>query len=154
MDVLEFLLEFRVIVCKLCQGAIRPSAVDTHLRRVHARCNSSPASEKQTRKFTDEILPKLMETPLLDPRNEPVILPTIEQTPLPHLRIYDGFGCSYCSLVSQAVHVMRNHYNITHALEGRSRGGRKCSGSRAVRELLESAHFGEKLPWEAVKLNR
>jgi hypothetical protein len=95
-----------------------------------------------------------METPLLDPLNESVIVPAIEQTPLPHLRIYDGFGCSYCPLVSQAVHVMRNHYNITHALERRSRGGRKCSGSRAVREQLESAHFGEKPPWEAVKFQR
>jgi hypothetical protein len=116
MDVLEF-PEFRVIVCKLCQSAIRPSAVSTHLRRVHARYNSNPASEKQIRKFTNEILPKLTETPLLDPRNESVIVPAVEQTPLPHLRIYDGFGCSYCPLVSQAVRVMRNHYNITHALE-------------------------------------
>jgi hypothetical protein len=154
MDVLEFLPEFRVIVCKLCQNAIRPLAVSTHLRRVYARYNSNPASEKQIRKFTNKILQKLIETPLLDPRNESVIVPAIGQTPLPHLRIYNGFGYSYCPLVSQAVHVMRNHYNITHALERRSRGGRKCSGSRAVREQLESAHFGEKPPWEAVKVQR
>lgn len=154
IDVLKFLPEFRVIVCKLCQCAIRPSAVSTHLRRVHLRYNSNPVSEKQIRKFTNEILPKLTETPLLDPRNESVIVSAIEQTPLPHLRIYSGFGCSYCPLVSQAIHVIRNHYNITHALERRSRGGRKCSGSRAVREQLESAHFGEKPPWEAVKFQR
>lgn len=134
MDVLEFLPGFRVIVCKLCQSAIRPSAVSTHLRRVHARYNSNPTLEKQIRKFTNEILPRFMETSLLDPRIESVIVPAIEQTPLPHLRIYDGFGCSCCPLVSQAVHVMRNHYNITHALERRSRGGRKCSVSRAISE--------------------
>lgn len=95
-----------------------------------------------------------METSLLDPRIESVIVPAIEQTPLPHLRIYDGFGCSCCPLVSQAVHVMRKYYNITHALERRSRGGRKCSVSRAISEQLESAHFGEKPPWKAVKFQR
>lgn len=47
MDVFEFLPKFWVIVCKLCQSAIRPSAVGTHLQRVHAQHNSSPASEKQ-----------------------------------------------------------------------------------------------------------
>ena len=95
-----------------------------------------------------------MESPLLDPRNEPVILPALEQTPLPHLRIYNGFGCSYCSVVSQAVDKMRSHYNIAHAPERRSRGGRKCSGSRVVREQLEREHFGDKPPWEAVKFQR
>lgn len=154
MDVLEFLPGFRVIVCKLCQSAIRPSAVSTHLRRVHARYNSNPTLEKQIRKFTNEILLRFMETSLLDPRIESVIVPAIEQTPLPHLRIYDRFGCSYYPLISQAVHVMRNHYNITHALERRSRGGRKCSVSRAISEQLESAHFGEKPPWKAVKFQR
>lgn len=97
------------------------------------------------------MLPKLMESPLLDPRNELVILPALEQTPLPYLRIYNGFSCSYCSVVSQAVDKMRSYYNIAHAPERRSRGGRKCSGSRAVREQLEREHFGDKLPWEAVK---
>jgi hypothetical protein len=95
-----------------------------------------------------------MEFPLLDPRNEPVILPALEQTPLPHLRIYNGFGCSYCSVVSQAVDKMRSHYNNAHAPERRGRGGRKCSGSRAVREQLEREHFGDKPPWEAVKFQR
>lgn len=49
---------------------------------------------------------------------------------------------------------MRSHYNIAHAPERRSRGGRKCSGSRAVREQLEREHFGDKPPWEAVKFQR
>lgn len=65
------------------------------------------------------MLPRLLETSLLDPRSEPVIVPAIDQTPLPYLRIYNRFGCSYCSLVSQAVDKMRTHYTIAHAPERR-----------------------------------
>jgi hypothetical protein len=146
MDVFEFLPNFRVTVCKLCQSAIYPSAIGTHLRRSHARYNSSLASKLQIWTFTNEILPRLIEFSLLDLRNEPVIVPAIEQTPLPYLRVYNGFSYSYCSVVSQAVDKMRSHYNIAHAPERRSRSGHKCSGSRAVRNQLEREHFRDKAP--------
>lgn len=94
MDVFEFLPDFRVVVCKLCQSAVYPSAISTHLRRSHARYNSSSVSKKHIRTFINETPPKLLEMSLLDPRSEPVIVPTIDQTPLPHLHVYNGFGCS------------------------------------------------------------
>lgn len=148
MEVFKFLPDFRVVVCKLYRSAIYPLAVGTHLRRSHAQYNSSLASKSQIQTFLNEMLLKIMEFPLLNPRNEPVILPGLEQIPLPHLRIYDGFGCSYCSVVSQAVDKIRSHYNIAHAPQRRSRGRRKCSGSRAVHKQLEREHLGDKPPWE------
>lgn len=45
MGVFEFLTNFRVVVCKLCQSAAYPSAIGTHLRRSYARYNSSSASK-------------------------------------------------------------------------------------------------------------
>jgi hypothetical protein len=110
-------------VCKLCQSAVHPSAIGTYLRRSHARYHSSLASKKQIWTFTNEILLKVMEMSLLDPRSESVILPAIEQTPLPYLRVCNGFGYSYYSLLSQAVDKMRSYYNTAHAPERRSCGG-------------------------------
>jgi hypothetical protein len=49
---------------------------------------------------------------------------------------------------------LRKHYNVEHAPLRRSRGGRKSSGSRAVRETLEREHFGGQTPWKAVKFQR
>lgn len=100
MEVFEFLPDFRVVVCKLCRSAICPSAIGTYVGRSHARYNSSLASKSQIQIFTNKMLPKLMEFSLLDPRNVPVILSALEQTPLPYLRIYNGFSCSYYSIVS------------------------------------------------------
>lgn len=36
----------------------------------------------------------------------------------------------------------------------RSRGGLKCSGSRAVRGSLERDHHGDQVPWQTVRFQR
>jgi len=89
-----------------------------------------------------------------DPRGEPIVIPLPAQTPIPHLSIGSGYGCSYCPLVSESIKSMQQHYNSTHAEKQRGRSGRKSSGSRAVCELLQQEHFGGGPPWVAVKFQR
>lgn len=106
------------------------------------------------RKFVEEVLPDILEQPLLDPRVERIIIPTEECDPLPHLKVHKGFGCEYCPLVSPCTVRLKQHYNAIHAAVRRGRGGLKGSGSRAVRERLEQEHFGESPPWRAVNFQR
>lgn len=106
------------------------------------------------RKFVDEVLPTILVQPLLDPRIEQIIVPSVECDPLPYLKVYSGFGCAYCSLVSQCTVRLKQHYNSEHAAVRRGRGGLKSAGSRAIRERLEEEHFGGLPPWHPVKFQR
>jgi hypothetical protein len=49
---------------------------------------------------------------------------------------------------------MQRHYDSMHAPGRRGCGGRKCSGSRSVRERLANEHFGDKPAWTAIKSQR
>jgi hypothetical protein len=133
MDILEYLPQYRIVLCKLCKSAIHPSALPKHCQKAHGRCHSTLFSNR-----TNELF--------LDPRVESLPLPQTECEPFVHLRVEDGFGCNYYTLVSKIVSVLREHYNVEHALLRRSRGGQKGSSSRAVRETLEREHFGGQTP--------
>lgn len=154
MDILEYLPQYRIVLCKLCKSAIHPSALPKHCRKAHGRRHLTLFSNSNDGSFEKETLPALLEQSLLDPRIEPLPLPQTECEPFVHLRVEDGFGCNYCTLVSKTVSVLRKHYNVEHAPLRRSRGGQKSSGSRAVRETLEREHFGGQTPWKAVKFQR
>jgi hypothetical protein len=154
MDLLEYLPQHRIVLCKLCKSAIHPSALPKHCQKVHARRHSTLFSNRNNESFEKETLPALLEQSLLDPRIESLPLPQTECEPYIHLLVEDGFGCNYCTLVSKTVSVFRKHYNVKHAPLRRSRGGQKSSGSRAVRKTLEREHFGGQTPWKAVKFQR
>ena len=141
-----YLPQYRVVLCKLCKSAIHPSALPEHCQKAHARRNSTLFRIKDNETFAKEKLPALLEQSLLDPRKESVPLPQTECEPFVHLRIEDGFGCNYCTLVSKTVSVLRKHYNVEHAPLRRGRGGQKSSSSRAVRETLKREHFGDQTP--------
>ena len=154
MDILEYLPQYGIVLCKLCKSAIHPSALPKHCQKAHAGRHSTLYSNRTNESFEEETLPALLEQSLLDPRIESLPLPQTECKPFVHLRVEDGFGCNYCTLVSKTVSVLRKHYNVDHAPLRRSRGGRKSSGSRAVRETLEREHFGGQTPWKAVKFQQ
>ena len=101
-----------------------------------------------------ETLPGILTQPLLDPQVEQAIVPSEECEPFPYLKIYSGFRCTHCRLVSQCTVRLQHHYNTEHAAIRRRRGGIKGSGSRTIRKRLEQEHFGNQAPWRAVKFQR
>ena len=152
MDIFELLLDHRMVVCKLCETGIYPSVLPKHIRNVHPRHASQPRRELAI--FEKETLPYLLGQALVDPHHEEVMLPDGEPSPLPYLRIHDGFGCNHCPLVSKTVGVLDRHYNRTHAPVRRGRGALTGGTTRAARERLALLRYGETSPWRPVKFQR
>jgi hypothetical protein len=102
MDILEYLPQHRIVLCKLCKSAIHPSALPKHCQKAHGRCHSTLSSNRTNELFEKETLPALLEQSLLDPQVESLPLPQTECEPFVHLRVEDGFGCNYCNDRSNA----------------------------------------------------
>lgn len=150
MDILEYWPDYRLLICKRCKRAIYPPLLATHLKRLHMRDTPQLASSQLVQAFMDETIPEILDASLLDPRLEPLILPPLNCHPFENLQTHKGYGCNHCSLVSKSEDVLQKHYNAQHAVVRRGSGGRKSSGSRAIREHLNREHFGDVAPWEQV----
>jgi hypothetical protein len=130
----------------LCKSAIHPFALLKHCQKAHSQRHLTPSSNTNNESFGKEKLPALLEQSLLDPRIEPLPLPQTECEPFVHLRVEDGFGCNYCTLVSKTASVLRKHYNVKHAPLRRSRADRKALAPvQSVRHSSGSTLAGKRL---------
>ena len=114
MNLFHYYLEYRVLVCKSCQYAIRPNHLVAHLRS---------DQHKLSQQQSEEIANQYKDYDLADPSME-IIAPQITTTPINYLAIYrDGLQCNYCSYVCRAVEVMKRHQRKAHNL--RTERGRR-----------------------------
>lgn len=154
MDLLEYLEDYCVVVCRSCATGVVPRHLATHLwthhRHSHDSFRTRPATERWVQ---DSFLPSLPGVPL-DPYHAPVVLPPSDSEPLPLLKVYRGFGCSYCDYVRKNEGQMRQHYNVSHAPIRRGRGGSKANATGLLRERLDREHYGKQPPWTPVNYQR
>lgn len=87
-DIIEYLPQYRIILCKRCKYAIRLLLLARHLRRLHMRDSPLLASESLMRTFVHSTIPNILTSPLLDPVNGSLILPDSGCAPFEHLDIY------------------------------------------------------------------
>lgn len=91
MDLLEYLPQYRIVLCKLCKSAIHPSALSKHCQNSHARRHSTLSRKSDNETIAKETLPALLEQSLLDPRKDSVPLPQTEAhsgMPTHHMRMF------------------------------------------------------------------
>jgi hypothetical protein len=94
MDLLEYLPQYRIVLCKLCKSAIHPSALPKHCQNAHARRHSMLFRNKDNEMFAKETLPALLEQALLDPQKESLPLPQLYQ---PHYRRVSDLHSNRCA---------------------------------------------------------
>jgi RecQ family ATP-dependent DNA helicase len=107
MGLLRYMSEFQILVCTLCQYALDPAHITTHLRG------------KEHRLSTDECLQLMAEfegQPLIQPKPDQLILPDSSCKPLEDLPIFrDGLACQECSsYICRSQKWMEDHYRKTH----------------------------------------
>ena len=151
MDLLQFLPEYRVLICKPCRKGLLPGKLFSHFRKLHMADSPPLASIKSIRLLIDEVLPTHMDQPLLDPSKEPPLFPPADCDALPWLPIHDGWGCNYCHFVRKSVVDMRKHYNSAHARVRRRRGGASHGAAKA---RYDEEHFGGEEPWHRASYQR
>ena len=79
-DLLEYLEDYGVLVCKICRFAIQPSAISTHLKR-----------HQLYRDRRRRLLEHIGQLSLAEPSN--VVLPLPNSEPISVLPVYNGYKC-------------------------------------------------------------
>jgi hypothetical protein len=126
MDVLQWLPEYRMLVCKRCGVAMTKEKLSGHLMQ-HS---SSFATPKLIYAFTKKILPTILDAQILDPSKEPIVLPAPDREALPGLKVIRGFGCNHCPFVSKNLSSIQRRFNESHAAVRRRRGGLRSYASQ------------------------
>lgn len=143
MDVLQWLPEYRMLVCKCSGVAVTQAKLFGHLRQLHMQHSPSLGTPQLIHAFIKNILPTILNGPILDPFKEPVILPGPDREALPGLKITRGFGCDHCPFVSKNLGSIQRHFNEKHAAVRRRRGGLLGTAKGDLRDRLDREHFGE-----------
>lgn len=119
MDLFQYLKDYQAWVCVPCGFAINPDHYESYLRSRHLAHLELGSREK-----VKLIVLKLLQKPLLNPKNTHIPVPTPGSLTIPFLSIYNnGLACLQCSYVAQAEGTMRAHCQATHVLGKRKRGG-------------------------------
>lgn len=110
-DLLQYLGEFKVIVCTSCQYALQPSAISRHLKDIHRILRSS------RKPFVQYVSTLDLNSP------ETVIQSTddLKEFPVPLLPVQDGLKCNHqgCSHLCVTEKRMKRHWAIEHGQPGR-----------------------------------
>lgn len=105
-DLLQYLPEFKVVVCTSCQYALQPGAIPRHLKDIHHILRSSRKPFVQHVETLD----------LDDP--ETVIRSTddLKEFPVPFLPVHDGLKCTHqgCSHLCVTEKRMKSHWCKEH----------------------------------------
>ncbi|KAI2958107.1 hypothetical protein CBS147323_8713 [Aspergillus niger] len=103
-ELLHYIPQHRVLICKECQYAIQPSAIPRHLKEMHKIYRSH---RQRYIDYTDQL-------DLAKPDH--VILPEANEGPIPFLPIIDGLACgaSGCHHLCATGKRMKMHCNAEH----------------------------------------
>jgi hypothetical protein len=122
MDLFTFYPPSSVLICKLCDYAVPPTTLSSHIRVHHlddasyAATNSSSSS--QPRNATNLLANYLREQyQLLYPATAKTPTPPAINPPIPELTLYRGYQCTRCSFVlrsqgKEAKTSMGKHFNV------------------------------------------
>lgn len=119
MELFSYLEQYRVLVCTECQFAIPPVQLPGHIRKHHmARLDLK--THRQAGAYA-QLLRSSYD--LLDPVTESIITPPADHPPLPHLRVYKGLACLYCSnYAARSPETIRQHFRRNHPNLARPKG--------------------------------
>jgi superfamily II DNA helicase RecQ len=96
--------KYKVAICVICGIAIKPSPGDRrHLKDAH---KSWPL------KLRKEILAYLSQLDLV--QTEHVVDPSPAESPIPGLKLYDGYACNKCPYYSSSSGTMQEHYRTQY----------------------------------------
>ena len=108
MDVVQYLVEFEVVVCTQCRYALsKGHGITRHLVATH----SWPRNEAK------EVASRFVGKVIRSPSDKPClwIVPKPQSPPVPYLNLCQtGFGCHACAYVCRSKAVMWNHYSNEH----------------------------------------
>jgi hypothetical protein len=104
-ELLHYLPQYRVLICKECRYAIQPSAVSRHLKELHHIYRSN---RHAFMKYTDGL-------DLAHPKD--VTLPGPSEDPVPYLTVTSGLACaiSGCDHLCATVKRMKMHRAAEHS---------------------------------------
>ncbi|RDH30829.1 hypothetical protein BDQ94DRAFT_180859 [Aspergillus welwitschiae] len=103
-ELLHYIPQHRVLICKKCKYAIQPSAIPRHLKEMHKIYRSH---RQRYIDYTDQL-------DLAKPDH--VVLPEANEGPIPFLPIIDGLACgaSGCHHLCATGKRMKMHCNAEH----------------------------------------
>lgn len=118
MELLHYLPDYRVLICKRCQYAISPSRFQTHMRTRHRDTIGFRTYQeiRATRAIVDA---SYLWT---DPGLEPIPIPPADALPIPSLPLQRGLGCLECPYVCCEPKSMLSHVGAAHPHLRRRRG--------------------------------
>ena len=110
-DLLQYLPEFKVVVCTSCQYALQPNAISRHLKDIHHILRSR-------RK------PFMQYVSTLELNNPETVLRSTDDLkafPVPLLPVQDGWKCNHrdCSHMCVTEKRMQHHWTVEHDRPGR-----------------------------------
>lgn len=105
-QLLQYLSDYKVLVCVSCQYAIQPGALARHLKEIHHVLRS------YRRPYMQHVAAFSLAQP------EQVMETEIKQFPVPFLPIQDGLQCNSCSYLCVTEKRMRGHWNTKHHKRG------------------------------------
>jgi hypothetical protein len=154
MEVLPWLPEYRVLICKRCGVALTQAKLFHHLRELHMQHSSSFATTKLIHTFIKKTLPTVLDEPILDLSKEPVILPLLNNEALPGLKVTRSLGCNHYPFVSINLGSIQCHFNETCAAVRRKCSGLLGTAKGELRYRLDVEHYGKSPAWHQAYYQR
>ena len=131
-EVLSYLPDFGVLLCKQCQFAIVPTQIETHLRTHH------PLQTQQKRKAIQEQVHRV--EGVAHERHQ-VRYPSSGGPPVPGLPVFqDAFCCQECPYVCRHVTGIQKHCKEQHRWSNPQKRGRQKRGERQDMMWEEGQH--------------
>ena len=154
MDLFQYIQEYHVLACRACGTCVVPKHLVSHIWSKHRNYGHDFRTRPLIEQWIQERLMPTVSHGLLDPAEETLALPAPGIEPLPALPVHSGFECTHCSYITRNEGVMRQHYNVQHAVVRRHRGGNKATATGLLRERLDREHYGDQSPWNPISFQR
>ena len=104
-QLLHYLPEYQVVLCKVHEYALQPDSIHTHLSRRHAASST----------LSKAIATKMLQQPLVPAKPDKLIMPKPGIRPIANLQIFeDGCACKICDYVCRSIQCMEKHLRKTH----------------------------------------
>ena len=137
LDLFNYLLDYRVLVCRSCRTGVAPTHLKTHLWTKHRQHFRTQAALGE---WIQQQLLNTLPSPPLDPFVEDIQLPPFRAKPQPALQVSYGYGCRHCTFVCKDLDTSSRHFARDHAPFRRQRG--------RPRQERDKGYFQDGTPWE------
>ena len=107
-DLLEYISQYRILICTECRYAIQPAAISRHLKELHH-------IYRHDRK---QLLDSIVNLELADPVD--VGMPPVDSLPVKSLPVEDGVACNFlgCGHLCVTIKRMKRHWVTEHGTPG------------------------------------